>query len=155
MSKANMLVLEGLRAYLTARISPARALNLSLEAIDPVIVAAPLEPSLNDKGTAFAGSLFSAAALAGWALLTRWCTARSLDAEVALQSSNARFLAPARADFRAIAREPPAAQWEKLGRMLARSGRGRAAVCVDVRCHEAVVMTLDGVYAVMLAGRAK
>ena len=155
MSNTLLADLEGLRAYLTARISPARALGLTLEGIDPITIAAPLDANLNDKGTAFAGSLFSAAALAGWALVMRWCAAESLDTEVVLQSSTARFLSPARAAFRAVAHEPAAAQREKLKRMLARSGRGRAQVAVDVKCHEALVMSFTGTYAVIASARAK
>ncbi len=155
MSNAPLTDLEGLRAYMTARIAPARALGIRVEATDPLTIGAPLETNLNDKGTGFAGSLFSVAALAGWALVTRWCAAERLDAEVVLQSSTARFLAPARADFRALAHEPPAAQREKLRRMLARGGRGRAEVAVDVKCHEALVMSFAGTYAVIARARAK
>jgi len=154
MSNARLTDLESLRAYLTARIAPARALGVRVEAVDPVTISAPLESNLNDKGTGFAGSLYSVAALAGWALLMRWCAAESVEAEVVLQSSTARFLAPARADFRALAHEPAAAQRDKLHRMLTRSGRGRAEVAVDVKCHEALVMSFSGVYAV-IAGAAK
>jgi len=155
MSNARLTDLESLGAYLTARIAPARALGVRVEAVDPVMISAPLESNVNDKGTGFAGSLFSVAALAGWALVMRWCATESLEAEVVLQSSTARFLAPARADFRALAHEPPAAQRDKLRRMLARSGRGRAEVAVDVKCHEALVMSFTGVYAVIAGARAK
>lgn len=155
MSSARLTDLESLRVYLTARIAPARALGVRVEAVDPVTISAPLESNLNDKGTGFAGSLYSVAALAGWALLMRWCAAESLEAEVVLQSSTARFLAPARADFRALAHEPPAAQRDKLQRMLARSGRGRTEVAVDVKCHEALVMSFTGVYAVIAGVTAK
>jgi thioesterase domain-containing protein len=147
--------LDSLGAYLTARIAPARALGVRLEAIEPLTIAAPLEANLNDKGTGFAGSLFSVAALAGWALLTRWCAAEGVDAEVVLQSSTARFLAPARAGFRAVAHEPTPAERDRLRRMLARSGRGRAELAVDVRCHEAIVMGFSGAYAVIASARSK
>ncbi|HEV2230462.1 MAG TPA: YiiD C-terminal domain-containing protein [Steroidobacteraceae bacterium] len=155
MSNARLTDLEGLRAYLAARIAPARALGIRVEAVDPLIISAPLEANLNDKGTGFAGSLFSVAALAGWALVMRWCATERLDAEVVLQSSTARFLAPARADFRALAHELPAAQREKLRRMLARSGRGRAEIAVDLKCHEALVMSFTGTYAVIAGTRAQ
>jgi thioesterase domain-containing protein len=145
----------GLQAYLSARIAPARALGLSVEATEPVTIAAPLEPNVNDKGTAFAGSLFSVAALAGWAHMMRWCAAQSFEAEVLLQASKAQFLAPARAAFRATALEPPLSQREKLARMLARSGRGRIEIAVSVHCQETPVMTFAGVYAVILSARAK
>jgi len=148
MSNAQLTHLESLQAFLTARIAPARALGVTVAATDPVTISAPLEGNLNDKGTGFAGSLFSVAALAGWALITRWCAAADIDAEVALQSSKVRFLAPARGEFRAIAHELPDKQREKLARMLTRSGRGRAEVVVDVTCNEALVMSFTGAYAV-------
>jgi thioesterase domain-containing protein len=155
MSNGQLSDLQGLQAYLTARIAPARALGLTVEGVDPVTIAAPLEANLNDKGTGFAGSLFAVAALAGWAHLMRWCAAESLDAEVALQSSTARFLAPARAGFRAIAHGLEPAQRRKLERMLVRSGRGRAEIAVDVMCHEALVMSFAGAYAVIPVARVK
>lgn len=155
MSNAQLTHLESLQAFLTARIAPARALGLTVAATDPVTISAPLEGNLNDKGTGFAGSLFSVAALAGWALVTRWCATEPVDAEVALQSSRVRFLAPARGEFRAIAQDLPDKQREKLARMLARSGRGRAEVTVDVRCNETLVMSFTGVYAVTAIARAE
>jgi thioesterase domain-containing protein len=151
---AKALDTAGLQAYLSARIAPARALGLSVEAIEPLAIAAPLDPNVNDKGTAFAGSLFSVAALTGWAHVMRWCALQSLEAEVLLQASKAQFVAPARAGFRATAIEPPLSQREKLARMLARSGRGRIEIAVSVSCGETLVMTLAAVYAVVLATRS-
>ena len=151
MPNAQLTHLESLQAFLTARIAPARALGVTVAATEPVTISAPLEGNLNDKGTGFAGSLFSVAALAGWALVTRWCAVEPIEAEVVLQSSRVRFLAPARGEFRAIAHELPEKQRQKLARMLARSGRGRAEVAIDVKCDEAVVMSFSGVYAVILS----
>jgi len=143
---------DSLQAYLVARIAPAHALGLTIVEVEPLTIAAPLAANLNDKGTAFAGSLYSAAALAGWALLTRWCSAESIEAEVALQESSARFLAPARASFRATARAPGPADLVKLRRMLARAGRGRIELSVEVRCEALLVMQLSGAYAVSSSG---
>lgn len=153
MQNAQLAHLESLQAFLTARIAPARALGVTVAATDPVTISAPLEGNLNDKGTGFAGSLFSVAALAGWALVTRWCAIEPVDAEVVLQSSRVRFLAPARAEFRAIAHELAAPQRDKLARMLVRSGRGRAEVKVEVKCDEKLVMSFSGVYAVVVTAR--
>ena len=153
MINAQLTHLESLQAFVTARIAPARALGVTVSATDPVTISAPLEGNLNDKGTGFAGSLFSVAALAGWALVTRWCATEPVDAEVMLQSSRARFLAPARTEFRAIAHELGDQQRDKLARSLVRGGRGRAEVKVDVKCDEKLVMSFTGVYAVVLTAR--
>jgi thioesterase domain-containing protein len=117
------------------------------------IVVFPYEGlGLKTSSGFFSFAWAGAAALAGWALLTRWCSAESIDAEVALHESSARFLAPARAPFRATARAPRPADLEKLRRMLARAGRGRIELCVEVRCEALLVMTLSGAYAVSLSG---
>ena len=81
MSNAQLTHLESLQAFLTARIAPARALGVTVAATEPVTISAPLEGNLNDKGTGFAGSLFSVAALAGWALVTRWCAVEPIEGQ--------------------------------------------------------------------------
>lgn len=154
MSYSTPLDRAALQAYLLERIAPAQALGLTVEAADStgVTIAAPFDCNANDKGTAFAGSLYSVAALAGWALLMRLCAARSLDAEVMLQSASSEFLTPVRTAFRAVAREPQADQLARLTQMLQRSGRGRAPVAVEVFAGNDLAMTLAGVYAVVLKG---
>jgi thioesterase domain-containing protein len=149
------LDVAGLQAYLSARIAPARALGLNVDATEPVTIAAPLEPNVNDKGTAFAGSLFSVAALAGWAHVMRLCAEQSLEADVLLQAAKSQFLAPARAGFRATVLEPAPSRRERLARMLAHSGRGRIEIAVSVNCQETPVMSFAGVYAVILSAQAK
>lgn len=145
---------DRLQALLLAYIEPARALGLAVEAASPagVILTAPIAGNRNDKGTAFAGSLLSAAALAGWALVSCICAAESIDVEVALQASDARFLAPGRANLRAVARAPEEAALVKLKRMLTRGGRGRVEITVAVTSGDAEVMTFTGTYAVIVGG---
>lgn len=143
--------LRKLQAHITAHIAPAHALGLTLVSADPVTIAAPLTPNVNDKGTAFAGSLFSVAALAGWMHLTRWCAAQALAAEIVLQSAEAQFLAPARAAFHAVVREPSSQQRARLESMLARRGRGRIELAIEVSCEARLVMKLAGVYAITQA----
>jgi thioesterase domain-containing protein len=152
MPNRSMLERAGLEAYLLEQIGPARAMQLAVEGDDPaaVIIAAPLGANRNDKGTGFAGSLLSVAALAGWAVLARWCAAESVEADVVLQSSSASFLAPARAAFRAVAHRPDPSRCESLSRMLARSGRGRVEIPVEVSSEATTVMSFEGVYAVLL-----
>src|SRR5579864_3623731 len=150
MSNAQLTHLESLQAFLTARIATVTPRARAGAATEPVTISAPLEPNVNDKGTGFAGSLFSVAALAGWAHVMRWCASQSLEAEVMMQAAKAQFLAPARGRFRATALEPSRTQQEKVARMLARSGRGRIEVTVSVSCEQTTVMTLAAVYAVIV-----
>jgi len=151
MANARSIDAASLEAWLAGRIAPARSLGVTIERAEPLTIAAPLAANINDKGTAFAGSLFSVAALAGWLHLTRWCAARALEAQVALQRADAQFLAPARAAFRATVHAPSATADGKLEAMLARRGRGRIALAIEVHCEAQLVMKLAGVYAVTRA----
>ena len=55
---------------------------------------APLAPNVNDKGSAFGGSLVSLMTLAGWGLAT-WQLARAgISADVYVADSSVRYLAP-------------------------------------------------------------
>ena len=60
---------------------------------------APLGPNVNDKGTAFGGSLVSLMTLAGWCLVSGRLQQAGLEAEVYVADSQVRYLAPLRADL--------------------------------------------------------
>jgi len=59
-----------------------------------ITVNAPLEPNVNIHGTAFAGSIYSVAALSAWALLTHVLTERGLDAELVIARGDIKYRAP-------------------------------------------------------------
>ena len=64
---------------------------------------APLGPNVNDKGTAFGGSLVSLMTLAGWCLVSGRLEQAGLQAEVYVADSQVRYLAPLRDDLLAEA----------------------------------------------------
>ena len=64
---------------------------------------APLAPNVNDKGSAFGGSLVSLMTLAGWCLVSGRLQQAGLEAEVYVADSQVRYLAPLRADLMAEA----------------------------------------------------
>ena len=74
-----------------------RALNESYDG--RLCLRAPLGPNVNDKGTAFGGSLVSLMTLAGWCLVSGRLQQAGLEAEVYVADSQVRYLAPLRADL--------------------------------------------------------
>jgi thioesterase domain-containing protein len=84
----------------------ARAMGVSVAAWDGdmLVLQAPLAPNVNDKGCAFGGSLASLMTLAGWGLIRLAQDAQGLAADVFVQDSAIRYLAPVRQDFSAVAR---------------------------------------------------
>jgi thioesterase domain-containing protein len=141
------------RDYLQDRISEefmlARHIGVLVESADDatVILRAPLASNANYKGTAFGGSLYSLAVLAGWAWVTRYLAARGLIADAVIQESNVHFLTPVHGELRAVAAAPADAQIDKFRKMLQRAGRGRIRLRVAINHGEVLATLFDGVFA--------
>ena len=114
-----------------------------------VVLCAPFAPNSNFKGTAFGGSQFSVAVLAGWAWITRYLAMHQFGADTVIQESTIRYLLPIQAQLRATALPPPPERTEKFRTMLRRAGRGRIRLQVDIRAGagETLATRFDGVFA--------
>jgi thioesterase domain-containing protein len=112
-----------------------------------VVLQAPLAPNSNYKGTAFGGSLFCVAVLAGWAWATRYIDSRGLNADAVIQESTIRYLKPVNGQFRASLAAPPPDKVERFLKMLARAGRGRIHLHVDIHEGATLAARFEGVFA--------
>lgn len=141
------------RDYLQDRIVGefmlARHIGIVVESADDtaVVLRAPLAPNANYKGTAFGGSLYSLAVLAGWAWVTRYLAARGLSADAVIQESSIRFLAPVRGELRASVAAPSDAQIDQFRKMLRRAGRGRIRLRVEIIYEQTPAALFEGVFA--------
>jgi thioesterase domain-containing protein len=144
------------RDYLQRRIAQefalARHIGVMVDRADDaeVVLRAPLAPNANHKGTAFGGSLYSVAVLAGWAWATRYLAARGFAAEAVIQESNVQFIKPVLGELCARAAAPAEAQIDKFRRMLERAGRGRIHLRVEVTSGPTLAVVLDGSFAAAL-----
>jgi thioesterase domain-containing protein len=93
---------------LARQIPLAKAMRFRIEYRPPgtVRVRAPLAPNRNDKGTAFAGAIYSALVLAPWCLLTAALKERGIKADVMVYRASVKYLQPVRDDFVAECRVP-------------------------------------------------
>ena len=112
-----------------------------------MILRAPFEPNANFKGTAFGGSLFCVAVLAGWSWVTRELAMRGLDADAVIQESSIRYLAPVQGELRARLRPPSGDETDKFRKMLGRAGRGRIRLHVDILDGHLHATEFDGLFA--------
>jgi thioesterase domain-containing protein len=95
---------------LARQIPVTRAMRLRVEFSPPhtARVRAPLAPNHNDKGTAFAGAIYSALVLAPWSLLTELLRRDGIEADVMVYRSSVKFLQAIREDFVAECSAPSA-----------------------------------------------
>lgn len=114
-----------------------------------LVLSAPLEPNLNDKGTGFAGSIASIATLSGWCLLTLWLRERDIEADVMIAKSEQRYLAPVTDRLKATATLPEDHEVERFWKRFQEKQRARLPISVALG-NETVFFELDGDYAAFL-----
>ncbi|MCD9027789.1 YiiD C-terminal domain-containing protein [Luteimonas sp. BDR2-5] len=93
---------------------------------------APLSAHVNDKGSAFGGSLVSLMTLAAWGLVTLRVEQAGLDAEVYVADSQVRYLAPLHADLVAESTLADDGNWETFADTLRTRGRARVTLASTV-----------------------
>lgn len=146
---------EQLQAYLRSSIPLGEAMGLRVDTCSDgeVRLAAPLLGNHNDKMTAFAGSLYSLASLAGWSLLQRLVSVRGLEMQVAIFTGEVAYMRPVRGDFSAHVRIGPEIA-ETLLSEVRTNRRGRVGLEIMVEDDEGVAMRLAARYALFPAAPA-
>ncbi|MCB1758434.1 MAG: YiiD C-terminal domain-containing protein [Gammaproteobacteria bacterium] len=120
--------LQLLQAQLHQEVPLTRHMGLRIDAYDGEVVelTADFAANVNIHGTAFAGSLFSVCAVAGWALLHLRFEAAGIDALSVLGDADIRYSRPVRRQIRVSCGIAEATQFDAF---MERVGRGeRAAV---------------------------
>lgn len=144
-----------LEHVLTADIPLGGAMALTVSRLDDegVALALPLAPSVNDKGTAFGGALASAMILAGWSLPRLLLRRAGIRADLVIGRCDARFLAPASSEYRALCRWPDRSGIERFMQRLRQRGRASLALEPWLECNGEVTATLSAKYAALTRHR--
>ncbi|MCK9488822.1 MAG: thioesterase domain-containing protein [Xanthomonadales bacterium] len=137
-----------LQQFMLDTIPMARAMELAIDRFDgdQLILSAPLAANSNDKGCAFGGSLVSLMTLAGWSLANLLLGDDAASAEIYVQDSQVRYLAPVWERLVVQARLAPGHDAEEWRGTWLRHGRSRLAA-------EVVCRLADGSVATTLAAR--
>lgn len=144
---------QELNDYLTRHVPLFRAMRARVEYADPtrLTLTAPLEPNVNDKGTAFGGSMAAIAALTGWAITTLTLREHGETAEIVIVDSRLKFLRPVRETIVAECIPPDAAAVERFIQHYRQRGKARWTVEVVVRADGEPAMTFSGQYGIFKA----
>lgn len=125
--------LRALEAYYGS-MPPVAAMDVSVAGYDGdrLRLHAPLAAHVNDKGSAFGGSLVSVMTLAAWGLVTLRVEQAGLEAEVYVADSTVRYRAPLLADLEAEATLDDDGDWSTFARTLRERGRARVALTARI-----------------------
>ncbi|MBT8095157.1 MAG: thioesterase domain-containing protein [Gammaproteobacteria bacterium] len=130
------------------------AMQLSLRSYDNLTLKldAPLAPNINNKGTAFGGSIASICLFAGWAVATLGFTEHGVtNTEIVVYQSEMTFLRPARGHLDVVAHLKPSDFRECLDRLQRGSDkRLRFDVRIDLYHDDEHCATMRGIYVVWL-----
>lgn len=142
------LALENLNAF-GGRMPPVAAIRLEVADYDgqSLRVHAPLSANVNDKGSAFGGSLTSAMTYAGWCLVTLQLQLQGLEADVFVADSEIRYRKPLYDDLDARATLAEDQSWEPFLNTFKQRGRARVQLRASVQLPDGGVATeLSGRY---------
>lgn len=127
------------------QIPLSKAMGLTIESLhwDRIHLSAPLAPNVNDKGTAFGGSLSAALTLAGWGLLYGRLAHDGIEADLVIHRSEIIYERPVSEDFNIYCDGLASEDWLQFTRQLGRRGRARVVLksWVSGASHAAAVMT--------------
>jgi thioesterase domain-containing protein len=137
-----------LTTFLHTSIPLTQAMQLAATAWDGqrLQLSAPLAPNVNDKGTAFGGSLYNVAVLCGWSLLRLKLNEAGLEKKnIVIQEANTRYLLPVSGELQAECRLVPEA-WQDFLQALQQRGRARIALTVVIRQQDKTAVEFTGQY---------
>jgi thioesterase domain-containing protein len=128
---------------------PVRALGLRIGGYDgqTLQLAAPLALNVNDKGSAFGGSLASLMTLACWGLSTLKLNEAGFDADVYVQDSQQTYLKPLYDELcvTAMLAPEPAQTWQAFVATFVARGKARATLVAEARdARGNVTTTMEG-----------
>lgn len=140
-----------LQAVLTDDIPLGQAMALSVNRLDQhgLSLQLPLAPNINDKGTAFGGSLASAMILAGWSLPRLLLKRENLDADLVIGRCELRFLLPVKSSFEVVCDWPEPAACEQFISDMRNKNRARLQLAPRVLFNGEVAATLSARYAAL------
>lgn len=136
-----------LQAKFLREIPLTRHLGLRVDAYhgNELRISAPLAPNVNDKGTAFAGSLNALMTLAGWGLVQLRLQEAGESCDIVIHKAELVYSAPIRTAFQAVAAVTEA-DWAAGMQRLKSRGRGRILVATRAEANGETAATLAGQY---------
>jgi thioesterase domain-containing protein len=120
--------------FLKNNIPMAKHMGISILSCDEnsLVSSAPLEYNKNDKGTGFAGSIFSICAMSGWSYIRFLTLNEGLNCNIMMHASEIIYHKPVLDDFNAEAKLNKPGDLKKFIEELKVKGKSRIEIKVSV-----------------------
>lgn len=139
---------QRIERYLHEQIPLSRQMGIHIASIGPagVRLAAPLNPNINHRSTAFGGSVSAVAILSAWTLVYARLLDLPFTSRLVIQRNAVEYLLPVHDDFEAFCTAPLPEQWQRFVRALTRRGRARIELSAELTSGGRSVGTFTGAY---------
>lgn len=126
-------------------------MGLTVEHYDgqQLVLHAPLGPNINDKSTAFGGSLYNAAVMACWGMIYLQTQSRGIQCNQVVAEGKVKYRAPVHGDIRAIANCPPPEQLQAFYDAFNANGKASIWLTSTIECSGRVAVEFEGKYAIL------
>lgn len=115
----------------------------------------PLRGNANDKGTAFAGSVYSAMVLRGWLAVRTLLDSEGLRAPIVIKDAHIEYRYPALNDGIATCIRPPRSLIKGFLTALRSGGNARICLRVEFRSAGKKAAAFEGLYVALGKGKKK
>ena len=144
-------VAHKLTEFVQAHLPTARALEIEVADYDSasLTLRAPLGPSINDKHTAFGGSLYVVAVMAGWGMVYLRCRERGIDPNIVVAKGEIEYLAPVPTDIIAASVPVAEADWDSFFQHFDERGKAKIELRTEVLQDGKPAVSFKGLYAII------
>jgi thioesterase domain-containing protein len=143
---------EEIEIFFKNNIPMANCMGISVLSCDEnsLVSAAPLEYNKNDKGTGFAGSIFSLSALSGWGFLRSIILRENINCDIMLHVSEIVYQKPVLDDIIAEAKIENPGELKFFFDDLRLKGKSRIEVTVSIISANDLKAVFKGSYVAVL-----
>ncbi|MBB3167477.1 thioesterase domain-containing protein [Simiduia aestuariiviva] len=144
-------VAHKLNAFFDEHLPLTGFMGLRLDHYDgqTLVLKAPLAPNINDKSTAFGGSLYNAAVMACWGMIYLQTQARGVKCNQVVAEGKIKYKAPVQGDIRAICQAPSPDQLNALFDAFNSNGKASIWLSATIECSGRLAVEFEGKYAIL------
>ena len=144
-------VAHRLTEFVQTHLPTAQALQIEVADYDSqcLTLRAPLGPSVNDKQTAFGGSLYVVAVMTGWGMVYLRCREAGIDPNIVVARGEIDYLAPVPTDILARSLPVEEADWERFIAEFRERGKAKIELRTQVIVDDKPAAEFKGLYAII------
>ncbi|WP_373089802.1 YiiD C-terminal domain-containing protein [Zhongshania sp.] len=142
---------KALDNFIGLYLPTAQHMQLSVKSYDgkSLRLHAPLGPSINDKLTAFGGSIYCVAVMACWGMTYLRCVDYGLDPDIVVAEASIEYLKPIPDDIIAQSLVADERDWQRFFQHFEARGRAKINLCSEIKVNGEVAVRFKGLYAIV------